>query len=124
MTRHAYVYEAEVELLADIDWVYELRWIPAIREAVFDRSEVRSEIESCTIFLLEDARGDFRLFREAHSYTSIFILYGDSLFYKLFHDIFHRILEIWIVFAIWSGKSESLIEALTDIVSRMDIEKI
>lgn len=110
-----------MELLTNIDRINDFFRIPAIGQAVLYRSQITREVESCSIFFLEDTGWKLALFWKYHTNASIFICGGDSFFYEFLHDIFHRVFEIWIVFIERAGKSKSFIEALSDIISRTDI---
>ena len=79
----------EVELLANIDRVDDLRWIPAIGHPVFDCCQIAREIESCSILFLEDTRWYLGVLWEYDPDTPIFILSCYSLLYQFSHDIFH-----------------------------------
>ena len=114
----------EVELLADIYRIYELRGIPSVRETILDSCEVRGEIESCSILFLEDTRGDFGFFSKYYTNTSILILSCDSLLDEFCDDRLHIELKIWIVLTVRAGESESFIEALANIICCMDIEEV
>ena len=110
-----------MELLAYIDTIDDLRWIPSVGHPVLDSSQITRQIESCSILFLEDTRWYLGLLWEYDTDTPILILRCDSLLDQLADDILHTPLEICIVFVVRTRERESLIEALTDVVGGFHI---